>query len=405
MQRSVVGKLFPAVPCGVAGALAALIAMVALVAPAVGAQPLHAGPDTCVAGYVFRGAFPGDAVCVTPDERRLVELDNRAARSRISPGAYGPDQCLAGFVWRLARPSDLVCVVPAHRAQIRLDNQLAAGRRAANGSAGPNAVPPPRVAVGRQYSMALQVTRSYSNNSTYGYAEVPVVGMFIHRGLNCQYGRELPSLARGTGASLVLPAGWGQVMGTGHPDGGKDPCTTWVTQAAIDFDLTPYTSAPGVRVLRRADLSYREQEAPSCMTMVYTQGGFAVDPLPCYASGRGDREAKPNGCVLLAVPSQAWADRSPSGPLATLPDRFAKLGPGTWDVTALVTSRVAPGLSDPDRPIPQSGHGFVLVGTPMSARSLQAHDNTRCASVLSDFKLTLYYTIRPSNPSPGTVVK
>jgi len=67
---------------------------------AIGATAAHAqlpyGPDTCRQGYVWREAFPGDHVCVTPETRAQVADDNRRAPDRWQPGggAYGPYTCL-----------------------------------------------------------------------------------------------------------------------------------------------------------------------------------------------------------------------------------------------------------------------------------------------------------------------
>ncbi|HLH23643.1 MAG TPA: hypothetical protein VK066_14070 [Chloroflexota bacterium] len=92
---------------------------------------LPSGPDTCVSGYVWREAFEGDHVCVTPETRRQAAADNAAAASRREPngGAYGPDTCRQGFVWRAARPEDHVCVTPERRDQTANDNAQASQRR------------------------------------------------------------------------------------------------------------------------------------------------------------------------------------------------------------------------------------------------------------------------------------
>jgi len=94
---------------------------------------LHAQthPDTCIDSYVWREAFPGDHVCVTPDIREHAATDNQLADSRREPqgGAYGPDTCRPGFVWREAGPEDRVCVTPEARSQTALDNGLATERR------------------------------------------------------------------------------------------------------------------------------------------------------------------------------------------------------------------------------------------------------------------------------------
>jgi hypothetical protein len=90
------------------------------------------GPDTCRQGYVWRDAFQGDHVCVTPATRTEAAVANREAGAHRQPGggAYGPDTCQQGYVWREAHPQDHVCVTPATRAQTADDNRQAAARRA-----------------------------------------------------------------------------------------------------------------------------------------------------------------------------------------------------------------------------------------------------------------------------------
>jgi hypothetical protein len=78
----------------------------------------------CRQGYVWREAFAGDQVCVSPQMRKAVEDDNSAATERRSPGG----SCNPGFVWRLARPDDHVCVTPQVRDQTQVDNRLASSR-------------------------------------------------------------------------------------------------------------------------------------------------------------------------------------------------------------------------------------------------------------------------------------
>jgi hypothetical protein len=101
-----------------------------------GADPLPYGPDTCVQGFVWREAGPGDVVCVTPATRDQAASDNAAASGRVDPnGAYGPNSCKQGFVWREAYGGDVVCVTPAVRSQASNDNGAAASRKAANAPA------------------------------------------------------------------------------------------------------------------------------------------------------------------------------------------------------------------------------------------------------------------------------
>ena len=84
----------------------------------------------CKQGFVWREAFRGDTVCVTPETREQVQRENLAGPSRRQPGggAYGPDTCRQGFVWREASPSDHVCVPPGVRDETANDNQEAMSR-------------------------------------------------------------------------------------------------------------------------------------------------------------------------------------------------------------------------------------------------------------------------------------
>lgn len=96
----------------------------------------------CANGYVPRNAFPGDAVCVTPETRDLVAQEHRNAQHL---GRHG--ECEAGFVWRMAGPQDHVCVTQVERDQAQRDNGLARGRTA--GAARP-AVPELRIPGARE---------------------------------------------------------------------------------------------------------------------------------------------------------------------------------------------------------------------------------------------------------------
>lgn len=100
-------------------------------APAVQADPrLPYGPDTCLEGFVWRDAAPGDRVCVKPVSRTRAAAENSMAPSRIDPlGAYGPFTCINGFVWREAFRGDVVCVVPARRDAVQVENAMGAARR------------------------------------------------------------------------------------------------------------------------------------------------------------------------------------------------------------------------------------------------------------------------------------
>jgi hypothetical protein len=92
-------------------------------------EVLTPDPNTCKQGYVWREAYPGDVVCVTPAVRAQAAADNAQAAPRWVPGAYGPHTCIRGYVWREARNGDDVCVIPQTREQARADNAQAAARR------------------------------------------------------------------------------------------------------------------------------------------------------------------------------------------------------------------------------------------------------------------------------------
>lgn len=80
-------------------------------------------------GFVWREARQDDHVCVTPQSRRRVALENRLAASRRNPeGAYGPETCVSGFVWREAYAGDTVCVTPSVRSLVKEENRQAEAR-------------------------------------------------------------------------------------------------------------------------------------------------------------------------------------------------------------------------------------------------------------------------------------
>ena len=95
-----------------------------------GADAIRFASATCKQGFVWRAARPTDAVCVTPQSRARVTVENRTAASRVQPGggAYGPNTCSAGFVWREAFVGDMVCVTPSVRSFVREENALHGSR-------------------------------------------------------------------------------------------------------------------------------------------------------------------------------------------------------------------------------------------------------------------------------------
>jgi len=91
----------------------------------------------CAPGFVWRGAVPGDRVCVTPAVHNQVLSDNtQAAERRAGGGPYGPDTCKQGYVWREATPTDHVCVEASVREQAAQDNRQAQYRLATGSPTG-----------------------------------------------------------------------------------------------------------------------------------------------------------------------------------------------------------------------------------------------------------------------------
>jgi beta-lactam-binding protein with PASTA domain len=98
----------------------------------VAVSPDTSTPGRCIEGYVWREAFPGDRVCVTPQTRAQAAADNQQASRRVEPDPskrpYGPDTCRQGYVWREASATDHVCVTPDIRSRTADDNRNARSR-------------------------------------------------------------------------------------------------------------------------------------------------------------------------------------------------------------------------------------------------------------------------------------
>jgi hypothetical protein len=353
--RVLLAALIAAVACGV-GVRAAVVS---------GQSPssdLPYGPDTCRAGYVWREAFTGDTVCVTPEIRTQTAADNAQADARRDPngGAYGPDTCLSGYVWRVARPDDLVCVTPETRTQVAADNAQATTRWQA-------------FAPGT-HTVALDVGQLLRRRSDKYYTDT------------CNPGGPSPIFD-----PTAIEVGWGQV----EVDG--DPCYAAVGQAAVRFDTGPLDRIPE-KTIGGAVLIY--DEVPS-------QGCFASpgpDPS-CWRSGGGGVEDKPNGCVVVRVPAVDWATAEPAGLIPYLAQAggrptVTQLGPRAWDVTEPYRWQTDPSampLQAPGSPPLAKGFGFLLAGGP-SLDDLTAEDNTFCMSLLANISVLVTYTVPSDEP-------
>lgn len=96
------------------GALALVLPVPAMAGP----EDLPYGPDTCIAGLVWRNARSGDTVCVTPAFRDRTAVENGNAGANKDPLAgSGPESCSQGYVWREAFDGDTICVTPAIRSE------------------------------------------------------------------------------------------------------------------------------------------------------------------------------------------------------------------------------------------------------------------------------------------------
>lgn len=75
-------------------------------------------------GMVPRNARAGDNVCVPKNIAQTVQDENNAAAKNYVPGggAYGPKTCTSGLVWREAFDGDAVCVSPARRTETWQEN-------------------------------------------------------------------------------------------------------------------------------------------------------------------------------------------------------------------------------------------------------------------------------------------
>jgi hypothetical protein len=105
-----------------------------------------AQPDACAQGYVWREAFVGDHVCVSPDTREQTQSDNANAAQR----KRDRDECIEGLVWRLANAEDHVCVPQMTKEQAARDNELAETRLTGSQQTPPriSTVPMPPAKVG-----------------------------------------------------------------------------------------------------------------------------------------------------------------------------------------------------------------------------------------------------------------
>jgi hypothetical protein len=335
----------------VAGAVLVVAAVLAgtsgMNQPAAAEDDLHHGPETCVQGYVWRQAFDGDGVCVKPEFRTQVLADNAETEARRQPGSQN---CISGYVWRVARPDDLVCVKPEMRSQVATQNT----RPDANKQA---------FAPGT-HTIDLGVARHLKRVVSNGFNDCKVIPVQNDK----------------------LLVGWQQ-----YEDDGT-PCMAESSQVAVLFDTKLLDRIPD-KVITRAVLTYDEKQATGC-NQGLPGGG------PCWTSGSRQPEPKPNGCIVVRIPSTDWTASAPNGefPYTTHPSgrpTVKRLDVRAWDVTEPFRWQKelsAMPLQPPTGPAFNKGFGLLLSGG-LTIGQLKAEDNTNCLSELSNIRLRTTYIV------------
>jgi hypothetical protein len=186
-------------------------------------------------------------------------------------------------------------------------------------------------------------------------------------------------------ANDQLLVGWEQIELDGSP------CFAASTQLAVQFDTSLLDRIEN-KVVNRAVLIYDEVQAIGC-----NNGGA------CWTSGSGQPEDKPNGCVVVRIPSTDWTANPPSGEFPCITSgrpAVNRLGVREWDVTEPFRWQTDPSampLSPPTGPGFVPGFGFLLTGG-LTIDQLEAEDNTNCLSVLSNIRLRTTYSVFEDKP-------
>jgi hypothetical protein len=186
------------------------------------------------------------------------------------------------------------------------------------------------------------------------------------------------------GVDLTLPTE-GFLVGFEQLELLDKQCAASVIQANVLFDTGLLDQVPS-KTIDRAVLTYDEARASTCY------GGTAL----CWRSGGGTPEPKPNGCVVLGVPTVNWPSDGSSGliPLTT-PTEVKRLATREWDVTEPFNWQYTPGAA-PLGATP--GFGFLLAGGFSRLDQLEAMDNTTCMSLLTNVHLNVTYTVYDDEP-------
>jgi hypothetical protein len=199
---------------------------------------------------------------------------------------------------------------------------------------------------------------------------------------------------------LLGHVGWGQSETGEFPNNGA--CGAEVFQVAVQFERQPLDRVRD-KTVNRVVLTYEESPGVYCpMVLGYT--------FSCWQSGDWKPEHKPDGCVVVRVPSVDWANTPTSGliPYSTSTHpAVVRLGTREWDVTEPFSWQNDPkryiGLVGPGSNVGAPGHGFLLTGGP-SLDELTADDSTICISQLTNVRLLVTYTVPPPGDRRDPVI-
>jgi hypothetical protein len=167
-------------------------------------------------------------------------------------------------------------------------------------------------------------------------------------------------------------------------------CMAFVLQRAIHFDAHLLFTVQH-KTIDRAILRFDEAEAPNCPLVA----GYTYR---CWQSGNGHPEPKPNGCVVVRVPTIDWLSNGAIKGLLPATEGARRISATEWDVTRPMSWQLIPSSAPLGA---QTGYGLLLTGGP-ALSDLTAQDNTVCVSQISNLVLEVTYTVRPT-PTPVPV--
>jgi hypothetical protein len=194
--------------------------------------------------------------------------------------------------------------------------------------------------------------------------------------------------------------GWSEIEWYGNP------CGAQVWQLAVDFSKTALAAIPE-KTINKAILSFDEVEHPAGCDWMYPGTEEPGVSTNCWRSGGGVPQPKPDGCVVVRVPSVDWVKSTPARTVPFITDARSpapkKIGPGQWDVTDAYRWQDNPanrGLIPPGTTPPPIGFGFLLTGTISDINGLEGEDSTACQSQVSNLQLTVTVTVPSPDDAP-----